>query len=60
MFKLNHLNWFKLENSEFFPSEKDFPRCYYRLNSATAGNKIPAETVLLHQTEASSIIATRL
>ena len=44
---------------EFYPSKKDFPRCYYRLNSAAAGNKIPAETVLLHQAEASSIIASQ-
>ena len=47
MFKLNHENWFILENVEFYPSQKDFPRCYYRLNSAAAGNRIPAETVLL-------------
>ena len=47
MFKLNYQTWFKLENVEFFPSQEDFPRCYYRLNSAAAGNKIPAETVIL-------------
>ena len=57
MFKLSHQTFFKLENVEFYPSQDDFPRCYYRLNSAAAGNKIPAETVILHQAEASSIVA---
>ena len=57
MLKISHTAFYKLENVEFYPSQDDFPRCYYRLNSAAAGNKIPAETVILHQAEASSVVA---
>ena len=49
---------FKLECLDFFPSREVFPNCYYRLNvAACSGNRIPAETVILPQTEASSILA---
>ena len=51
----NQENWFKLENVEFYQSQEDFPRCYYRLNTAASGNRISAETVLMQQSEALSI-----
>ena len=48
---------FKLERLDFFPSRDAFPNCYYRLNIAVcSGNRIPAETVILPQTEVSSIL----
>ena len=49
---------FKIECLEFFPCREAFPNCYYRLNAAThTGTRIPAETVILPQAEASSVLA---
>ena len=58
MLKLSHDTYYKLENLEFYPSMDVFPNCYFRLNSAAASNKIPAETVILPQSEASALMAT--
>ena len=59
LYHITDTSAFKVEKIEFFPSKEAFPACYFRFRTEMlSGNKIPAETVILPLTEASSMISS--